>query len=413
MAEWNTWFNETNPEASIELTDVASEGFQAVRVGEEAMIQHVVAVEPGMTYQFSGSYATFGDAGFRANVGYDWFTATGDRIDEAFFAEGLANNAGSFDGFSVSSQAPSEAATLVVFVYAGAGGSVIVDDFSLIALEGTGDTGDPGDTGGPGGGDTPNLLSNPGFESGLDDWRTWFNELNGQARIGLVLTASEGVQALEIAEEAMIQQVVAVDAGEPYQFTGSFATFGAESFGTDVGFAWFDVSGAEIDEAFSAQRLANNEGIFETFSVNAEAPATAATVLVFAYVGAGGSVIVDDLDLRKSIEEVPVTESTEPFLIQDTGVTADPTPKASAKIIRLIFEDTNSDISPVLSGLDTQFIGWTSSSTSRDPALKAKLKKDLKKAKAKLKRAKGAGKTSLVRTMRKNIRKLKARFRTM
>jgi hypothetical protein len=252
-------------------------------------------------------------------------------------------------------------------------------------------------------------LVNPGFESGLDDWRTWFNEGNEEARIRLVLASSEGIQAVEILEEAMIQQVVAVDAGEAYQFSGSFATFGAESFGTDVGIAWFDASGAEIDDAFLAQRLANNEGTFETFSVNTEAPATATTMLVFAYGGAGGSVIVDEMDLRKLIEEGPENESNERFLEADAGATSGSSRKASIKIIHLLFDDTNPDIAPIVSGLDAQFSGWFGGK----PALKAKLRTELKRTKAKLKRAKRAGKTSLVRTMRRNVRTLKARIRVL
>ncbi len=132
-----------------------------------------------------------------------------------------------------------------------------------------------------------NLISNPGFESGMASWVDWGN---AGAIPGAGMSGSSGLRVGTAAGGAA-QQVPGIVAGGEYQLVARVrATVPGDP--AYLGINMLDAAGNVV--AQRAQEFADTT--FQTASVNLTAPATATKAVVFVWKNAGsGHALVDDV----------------------------------------------------------------------------------------------------------------------
>ncbi len=136
--------------------------------------------------------------------------------------------------------------------------------------------------------DPANLLTNGGFESGLERW-------DSGGTVSLTGAAHSGGQAVSINEFSYVVQGDAVTEGENYRFTGWTFTTGAPTE-IQAGISFWDAAGNWIDDRIL---LLPASGAYAPFTVDVTAPAGAVTGTVWIYHnGGGGTVTVDDLTFK-------------------------------------------------------------------------------------------------------------------
>src|SRR6185369_10979363 len=143
---------------------------------------------------------------------------------------------------------------------------------------------------------TTNLVSNPGFESGLTGWGNWGN---AQAVTGQSASGSQSVR-VGTAAGGVGQNVAGMIAGTSYHFTSKVkvSVAGETAY---VGVKFQDATGATLLDKITPVTSTS----YSAVSLDAVAPANSATALVYVWKNAGvGYADVDDVGLG------PVSTST-------------------------------------------------------------------------------------------------------
>ncbi len=132
-----------------------------------------------------------------------------------------------------------------------------------------------------------NLFSDPGFESGLGNWAS-------NADPTPTSTAHSGSRAL-VLNNGYLGQVLPASPGTRYDFSGFYQSAGSEWAGFGVDFV--DASGNEIGEVVRSLDTADS---YAAFSLQVQVPFDAGFIRPWFYSQSGRTLILDDLNLRKS-----------------------------------------------------------------------------------------------------------------
>lgn len=129
-----------------------------------------------------------------------------------------------------------------------------------------------------------NLLSNAGFENGLQAW-----DLGGSVSNSTEVRSGSG--GARISENSYVVQSIPIAGGEIHTFSGFYK---ADSSVTrlEAGAIFFNSSGEEILDSFT---LLSPTSVFSPFSLRLDVPSAAASAAVYILNSSGGSVVVDDL----------------------------------------------------------------------------------------------------------------------
>jgi len=141
-------------------------------------------------------------------------------------------------------------------------------------------------TGGGGGtgGAVTNLLTNGGFESGLQQW-----DSGGSA--GVSSNARTGGSAARVGAGSFVVQSIPVIPSGKYIYTG-FYIADASLSRLEAGATFWDANGNEILDKFA---LLSPTTTYSPFSLEVQAPANAASVSIYILSSSGGNATVDDL----------------------------------------------------------------------------------------------------------------------
>jgi hypothetical protein len=148
-----------------------------------------------------------------------------------------------------------------------------------------------------------NLVSNPGFESGMTGWANWANSVTVAGQ------AASGSNSLQVGAAAggVGQNIAGAKAGTSYRFSGKAKVTSAGET-VYLGLKFLDAAGAALLEK-NTPITATSYG---AFSVDAVAPANSTTAMVYAWKNAGaGYAHVDDVALA-SLDAASAPTPTQP-----------------------------------------------------------------------------------------------------
>ncbi len=186
------------------------------------------------------------------------------------------------------------------------------------------------------------LLSNAGFESGLNDW-------DYGPSVTTVPTAHGGTKAASLGTSTWLVTNISVEALKNYLFQGWIKPATANAH-AEVGLTFWDANGVWIDDRILAVSPGTS---WAPFQIAFTAPVSAMHVSVWAVTGASGGLLVDDMsvELGGSGEPRPTFTSSHVNLLNngdfesgippwDTGgsVTLSATPRNGQKAARLGIE---------------------------------------------------------------------------
>ncbi|MBL9154248.1 MAG: beta-propeller fold lactonase family protein [Verrucomicrobiales bacterium] len=256
---------------AVSLSTTAREGAQAARIGDESFIVQGKGVNVGENLELRGSYLSTGNSQ-RLEVGLSFWNAAGQWLEDSTI---VLSNSASYRDFTVSATVPPTTTVVTVWVWSGAGGQITVDSLQLLR------TGD---------GNSTNLFSNGGFESGgLAGWDT-----GGSA--SLVGGARTGSNAVRLGSESFVVFNRAAAAGEVYRFGGFYRTEGTGT-GNEAGISFWGADGSWLGDSKTTLTAASG---YTAFEVLAQVPNGATSISAWVWSGTNGVVITDDLDLRQN-----------------------------------------------------------------------------------------------------------------
>ncbi|MEL6777978.1 MAG: DUF4347 domain-containing protein [Cyanobacteria bacterium J06597_16] len=158
--------------------------------------------------------------------------------------------------------------------------------------------------GGGGGGGGTELLTNGGFENGLDGWFGF----SGQEQLSTSQTFS-GSQSLQLSTaDSGIGKIISGSVGETYTLTGyaKSSSNGYNAFGLN----FFDANYNVVGRAESGNITAQN---WRQYEMEETAPAGTQFVQVWAYKGnSNGDTFIDDLSLKAGDSNPPAADTTAP-----------------------------------------------------------------------------------------------------
>lgn len=257
-------------------------GTMAARVASGSGAGATLTATPGASYQYSGWGRTNGQQGgaqlFIKFFDSNW-NVTGQQTDSTPFNTGWSQK-------TLQVVAPASAVWVQAAVWNSAGQPLYLDDMSL-TIVGDGGAEDSGGNGGQQGGGS-NMLTNPGFESGVAlGWQGWsaFFAATGQAR--------SGAYSAHVPNNNGGGLFVPVTSPGNVQFN---------AWGKTSGSGWAGL----IIKAFDSQwQVVTTERFSSGFTagwseqqVSLEVPAGAAHLQLSAWNGSGSTLYLDDLSLR-------------------------------------------------------------------------------------------------------------------
>lgn len=183
---------------------------------------------------------------------------------------------------------------------------------------------------------TCNLIDDGGFEAGVGLWQS--NTL-----LSLVSTANSGTGALSMSN-GYLGQVLEASPGTLYTFSGFYQVdSGSEWAGFGVDF--LDANGQELGEAVRSFDSANN---WQGFAVATQTPIGTEFIRPWIFAQAGRSLILDDLDLRKTGCTNGVTGNQPPLIVNPGNQS----------------NETGDNIALAIDGVDPEGVALTFSATN-------------------------------------------------
>lgn len=269
LTGWANWGN-----ARV-VAGQGSAGSSAVSVGTDAggAGHDIGGIVAGSTYRLAAQ-ARVSVAAEIVYVGVNFVDQSGTPVTQN--AVPITSLVYKGVGFDV--VAPPNAARAVVYVWKNAGsGPGYVDDITFAEVAG----------GAPGLASAGNMVTNPGFESGLASWTNWGNSTSTS-------DAAAGSWAAQVGTGAggLGQPVGGVVAGNSYRLS-ALAKVSAGETGY-LGVMFMDAAGT----ALLAQNVIFRSTSYSTAQVDLTAPANATRALVFVWKNAGmGFAYVDEVAL--------------------------------------------------------------------------------------------------------------------
>jgi hypothetical protein len=269
MTNWVNWANA----AVMEGTGIS--GSSGLRVGTAAggAAQDVAGIVAGRDYQLSARVRVSA-AGDVAYLGINMLDASGNVVLQRI----LEFSGTVYETVSAQLAAPASAVKAVVFVWKNASsGYAFVDE---VALASPGTAPPPPPQPPPPSG-VVNLLSNPGFESGMSNWVDWGNTV-----VSAGVGASGSANALRVGTQAggAGQDVGSIVAGAQYRLAASVRVSDASETGY-IGVNLVDAAGNNVDQQVMSF---NNTSYATLASAEFQAPAGAVRALVYVWKNSGG-----------------------------------------------------------------------------------------------------------------------------
>jgi hypothetical protein len=305
LTGWGSWGN------AQAVTGQAASGSYSVRVGTAAggVGENVAGMIAGTSYHLT-SMAKVSVAGETGYIGVKFQDATGATLLE----KTAPVTTTAYSAVALDAVAPANTVAALVYVWKNAGvGYVDVDDVGLGLVSTAAPAPPPS---------TTNLVSNPGFETGLTGWGNWGNSwaVTGQSASGsyalCVGTAAGGVG----------QSIAGVTAGTSYHLTGQ-GKISVAGESVSLGVKFQDATGATLLEKTAPV----NSTAYSTATLDAVAPANSATALVYVWKNAGsGYAYVDSVALASVSTSTTTTTTTSTTPTTTTTASTTPTTTTTA-----------------------------------------------------------------------------------
>ncbi len=274
----------------------------------------------GQSYTVSGLYQSQGSGGW-AGFGLDYMNAAGERIGQK--VADLAPGSG-FKSFSITDTVPANTTEIRLWIFAGAGRTLIIDDVTLGRTDCNGGTGNGNNTGGggdtdtggdgnAGGGNTDggntgnntgggntgagsgddqascNGLTNGGFEDGQASWYS-------STSMAVVTDAASGTGAIRFADGWVGNRIQGVVGGQSYTLRGTYKTTGSAGW-IGAGLDYLSATGSRLgDKVADLDRRAG----YGQFTVTDTVPAGTTEIRFWLFSGAGGTTTLDNVSLGRT-----------------------------------------------------------------------------------------------------------------
>lgn len=289
MADWQNWAN-----AQV-VAGAGTSGSSALQVGPGAggAALQVPGIVGGTTYRLTAQVRVTDPGNGPANLGVDFYDASGARITSTVAPTSITNTA--FGAFSYDIQAPAGTAYALVWIWKNGGsGFAYLDDVAFTAANAPPPPPQPQPIEG-------NLLSNGGFETGMTGWVDWGNSHIVQSPV------NSGTSALSVGPDAggAGYPVDGIVPGTTYRMAVS-ARVSDASETVFVGVNLLDQANTPVAQ----QALAVSSTSYSTVSLDITAPSGAVKAVVYVWKNAGsGLAYVDDYALGVAPGSAPPPSS--------------------------------------------------------------------------------------------------------
>ena len=263
---------------SESITSDAVSGSSALEIGGTSRgVRQTLSVTGGETYTLTGSGKTTSEG--NTTIGITFYDGSGSRVAGKAQKIRSAN----WDEFAIEQEAPVGTASARVWAYkATDSGSFFLDNLALNS--GVVEPPEPPASG-------TQLLANAGFESGLNQWKS-YKGTETATSVG----AFAGTKALKLSTAGSgARQIVDAVAGETYQVSGYAKSSSSGYMGFGVTF--YDADGKKIQGSGVGQRVRSTE--WQLYEGEAVAPADARFARFWSYKGTSdGDGLLDQLSLK-------------------------------------------------------------------------------------------------------------------